>query len=129
VGERDGIAGVTGMEASEQSRAPDLPVASNPPRYWFPAKRYGWGWGLPCTWQGWLVLAAYLGLMVGAARLCPPRKAWLASGGPRFGWFRDRGSSGREEGDNHRVERAGIARLVERVAHIPLKGISYGNSV
>ncbi len=29
-------------------------------RYWFPAKKYGWGWGLPQTWQGWLVLDAYL---------------------------------------------------------------------
>jgi len=27
---------------------------------WFPAKRYGWGWGLPTCWQGWAVLAAYL---------------------------------------------------------------------
>jgi hypothetical protein len=74
VGERDGIAGVTGMEASEQSRTPDLPDASNPPRYWFPAKRYGWGWGMPCAWQGWLVLAAYLALMVCIARLRPPEK-------------------------------------------------------
>ena len=24
----------------------------NPPRYWFPVKRYGWGWGLPGTWEG-----------------------------------------------------------------------------
>jgi hypothetical protein len=24
--------------------------------YWFPAKRYGWGWGPPTTWQGWVVL-------------------------------------------------------------------------
>jgi hypothetical protein len=24
-------------------------------RYWFAAKRYGWGWGLPLTWQGWVV--------------------------------------------------------------------------
>ncbi|WP_269146578.1 hypothetical protein [Xanthomonas oryzae] len=23
--------------------------------YWFPAKTYGWGWGLPTVWQGWLV--------------------------------------------------------------------------
>ncbi|HEX3870182.1 MAG TPA: hypothetical protein VHV77_07100 [Pirellulales bacterium] len=23
---------------------------------WFPAKRYGWGWGLPVAWQGWIVL-------------------------------------------------------------------------
>lgn len=33
--------------------------------YWFPAKRYGWGWGLPRTWQGWVVLISYLmGLLV-----------------------------------------------------------------
>jgi hypothetical protein len=30
-----------------------------PKRYWFPAKRYGWGWGLPATWQGWVVLAVW----------------------------------------------------------------------
>jgi hypothetical protein len=29
-------------------------------RYWFPAKRYGWGWSLPCCWQGWTVLAIYV---------------------------------------------------------------------
>jgi len=29
-------------------------------RYWFRAKRYGWGWGLPGTWQGWVVLVAFL---------------------------------------------------------------------
>ena len=23
--------------------------------YWFAAKTYGWGWGLPTVWQGWLV--------------------------------------------------------------------------
>jgi hypothetical protein len=27
--------------------------------YWFPAKRYGWGWGFPATWQGWVVIAVY----------------------------------------------------------------------
>ena len=26
-------------------------------KYWFPAKRYGWGWGPPNNWQGWVVLA------------------------------------------------------------------------
>jgi hypothetical protein len=26
---------------------------------WFPAKRYGYGWGLPLRWQGWLVFALY----------------------------------------------------------------------
>jgi hypothetical protein len=24
----------------------------NDKTYWFPAKRYGWGWGLPTVWQG-----------------------------------------------------------------------------
>jgi hypothetical protein len=24
--------------------------------YWFPAKRYGWGWGPPARWQGWVVM-------------------------------------------------------------------------
>ncbi|RDI96890.1 hypothetical protein DVT68_19385 [Dyella solisilvae] len=31
--------------------------------YWFPAKRVGWGWGLPTTWQGALVLVAFVVLM------------------------------------------------------------------
>lgn len=29
------------------------------PTFWFPAKRFGWGWGLPVRWQGWVVLALY----------------------------------------------------------------------
>jgi len=28
-------------------------------KYWFPAKRHGWGWAFPVTWQGWAVLAVY----------------------------------------------------------------------
>ena len=32
------------------------------PKYWFPAKRYGWGWGFPSAWQGRVVLIAYLAL-------------------------------------------------------------------
>jgi len=31
--------------------------------FWFPAKRYGWGWGLPVKWQGWVVVASYFALM------------------------------------------------------------------
>ena len=31
--------------------------------YWFPAKRYGWGWGLPSTWQGWVVMAVFIVLL------------------------------------------------------------------
>lgn len=32
-------------------------------QFWFPAKAYGFGWGLPVRWQGWLVLLAYFGLL------------------------------------------------------------------
>lgn len=39
---------------------------------WFPAKRYGWGWGLPCAWQGWAVLLLYLGLLAVSAFAFPP---------------------------------------------------------
>lgn len=31
---------------------------------WFHAKKYGWGWGLPATWQGWIILLAYLAFIV-----------------------------------------------------------------
>lgn len=37
------------------------------PRYWFPAKRHGWGWGLPLTWEGWLTLVLYVSGVVLAA--------------------------------------------------------------
>jgi hypothetical protein len=30
-----------------------------PSQYWFPAKLYGWGWGLPTAWQGWVVLVTW----------------------------------------------------------------------
>jgi hypothetical protein len=25
-------------------------------RYWYAPKRYGWGWGAPTSWHGWIVL-------------------------------------------------------------------------
>ena len=36
---------------------------AEPPAYWFPAKRYGWGWSLPACWQGWAVMLAYAALV------------------------------------------------------------------
>jgi hypothetical protein len=33
------------------------------PKYWFPAKRYGWGWGFPRAWQGWVVVVVYVALI------------------------------------------------------------------
>ncbi len=41
-------------------------------QYWFPAKRHGWGWGLPTMWQGWLVLVIFfLLVIVGALAILP----------------------------------------------------------
>lgn len=39
--------------------------SSSAPKYWFRAKRYGWGWGPPCAWQGWAVLITHLVLVFG----------------------------------------------------------------
>ena len=36
-------------------------------KYWFPAKTYGWGWGIPATWQGWTVSLAFFVLLFGGA--------------------------------------------------------------
>jgi hypothetical protein len=41
-------------------------------RYWFPAKRYGWGWGPPTMWQGWAVLVVWFAAIVIAALLLLP---------------------------------------------------------
>lgn len=38
-----------------------MPVEKTP-GLWFPAKRYGWGWGPPVTWQGWVVLSVWIAL-------------------------------------------------------------------
>ncbi|MGB8326382.1 MAG: hypothetical protein WCE48_02255 [Steroidobacteraceae bacterium] len=43
------------------------------PEYWFPAKRYGWGWGLPIRWQGWVVVVGYLVLLFGGMVVIDPR--------------------------------------------------------
>ena len=42
---------------------------SNPPKFWFPAKKYGWGWGMPRTWQGMLVLLTFSILLVAGTLL------------------------------------------------------------
>ncbi|MBB5420551.1 CHASE2 domain-containing sensor protein [Paraburkholderia atlantica] len=77
-------------------------------RYWFPAKRYGWGWGLPVRWQGWVTLLAYLVLIgVVAFRFQPAGHplpfallvalltvalavvCWLKGEPPRWRWGKD----------------------------------------
>jgi len=78
---------------------------SNKQTYWFPAKRYGWGWGLPSSWQGWIVLAAFIGLLGVGFLIFPPNKelgpllayvallttlliaiCWLKGEPPRWRW-------------------------------------------
>jgi hypothetical protein len=44
----------------------------NERKYWFPAKRYGYGWGIPSSWQGWIVLAVFVALLVVGSFLFPP---------------------------------------------------------
>jgi hypothetical protein len=79
------------------------------PEYWFAAKRHGWGWGLPTAWQGWLVLAAFIGLVAAGAFVFPPNQStaafvgyiailcgaliavcWLKGEPPRWRWGDDR---------------------------------------
>lgn len=44
---------------------------------WFGPKRHlGWGWA-PCSWQGWLATAVFLGALVPLAVL--PRRPWLVA--------------------------------------------------
>ena len=78
-------------------------------KYWFPAKTYGWGWGLPSSWQGWLVMAAFVALLLAGSFVFPPGAAlgsylaytvvlcgllvwvcWLKGEPPRWRWGKDR---------------------------------------
>jgi hypothetical protein len=77
-------------------------------KYWFPAKRYGWGWGIPSSWQGWLVMAVFVALLVVGPFIFPPRVklvpylvyvavlgvlliavCWLKGEPPRWRWGND----------------------------------------
>lgn len=44
-------------------------------KYWFPAKKYGWGWSFPTCWQGWAVFVGYAAAQVLLFRLMPPAKS------------------------------------------------------
>jgi hypothetical protein len=46
---------------------------------WFTAKRYGYGWGFPARWQGWMVLGIYLACVLFAGlRLAPTQPMQFA---------------------------------------------------
>jgi hypothetical protein len=47
------------------------------PRYWFPAKRYGWGWGPPSTWEGWVVMIVWLVIILSVT-------PWLSTENPEL---------------------------------------------
>lgn len=51
-----------------------MPEMARPSGIWFPAKRYGWGWGPPVAWQGWVVLIVWVLLLAGGL-------LWLLPGG------------------------------------------------
>ena len=46
-------------------------------RYWFAAKSYGIGWTLPVSWQGWVTVLLYLGLIAAGAGLIETRSIRL----------------------------------------------------
>ncbi|ALL13869.1 hypothetical protein [Caulobacter henricii] len=39
---------------------------------WFRTKSYGFGAGLPCSWEGWVVLVAFIAAMIGLSALPAP---------------------------------------------------------
>ncbi len=47
----------------------------NPQGYWFKAKLYGWGW-TPVKWQGWIVIALYVGVLFLLSRGITPEQSF-----------------------------------------------------
>ena len=45
-------------------------------KIWFPAKRYGWGWGPPNCWQGWMVILLWLALVLTSTLLLNQHPVW-----------------------------------------------------
>jgi hypothetical protein len=57
------------------------------PKYWFPAKRYGWGWGVPGAWQGRAFLVLWLSAFVIGTGYLIPRNSVSHLGFGRDGDF------------------------------------------
>jgi hypothetical protein len=43
--------------------------------YWFPTRRYGWGWGVPYSWKGWAVYIGYFLAISAIVWLAPPTRS------------------------------------------------------
>jgi hypothetical protein len=88
-----------------------LGMVTSSSTYWFSAKRYGWGWGLPINWQGWVVLGVFIVLFGVGFLLFPPSSAlahllayvglltasliavcWLKGEPPRWRWGNGEGA-------------------------------------
>ena len=47
-------------------------MSEDQPQWWFPKKEFGFGWGMPTCWQGWVTLLVFvIALTVGLALLAP----------------------------------------------------------
>ena len=44
------------MPTDQEPHTDDRPI-------WFPAKRYGWGWGFPIAWHGWVVMGVWAAIL------------------------------------------------------------------
>jgi hypothetical protein len=44
---------------------------------WFRSKRYGYGWGLPSRWQGWVVFIAYVAAFFAGTRWFTTSPAYI----------------------------------------------------
>ena len=47
---------------------------------WFRVKRYGIGAGLPCSWEGWALVAVFLAIVVGSGLVFTERAPMLHLG-------------------------------------------------
>lgn len=46
-------------------------------KFWFHVKSYGFGWGMPARWQGWVSILVYLGLLLAAVCFATPTARWI----------------------------------------------------
>ncbi len=47
---------------------------------WFRVKRYGLGAGLPCSWEGWALLAGFMAIVIGSGVAFAERRPALHIG-------------------------------------------------